>query len=178
MSESTNNEKKTWKDKIPTMIAITTLLLAACATLTAFKAAGYGNRMVLAQSQASDQWAYYQAKSIKETQYQVQRDAMVAALPPEMRSEVISKQIAAFDKEISRYKQEKNDIMKDAQKLEADRDNAQKYNTAFGQGLMYLQVGILLSSLASVNKVYGYWYAGAATGLVGVGYFLYATFIL
>lgn len=173
-----NKEKKTWQDKIPTFIAVTTLLLAACATLTAFKAGGYGNRMVLAQSQASDQWAFYQAKSIKETQYQIQHDAMAAAWTPEMRTEAVNKQLANFDKEISRYKQEKDDIAQKAKELEAERDTARKYNTVYGQALMFLQVGILLSSLASINKVYGYWYAGTACGVIGIGLFLYAMFIL
>ena len=68
--------KKKWKDRIPTLIAITTLILAVCATLASFKAGGYSTKMVLAQSQASDQWAFYQAKSIKETAYQTQRDTM------------------------------------------------------------------------------------------------------
>ncbi|MCE5285326.1 MAG: DUF4337 domain-containing protein [Pelosinus sp.] len=173
-----HTEKKSWKDRMPTLIAITTLLLAACATLTAFKAGGYGNRMVLAQSQASDQWAFYQAKSIKETQYQIQRGAMAAALAPEMRTEAVNKQLADFDKEIGRYKQEKDDIAQEAKRLEAERDSARKYNTVFGQALMFLQVGILLSSLASINKVYGYLYAGAASGAVGIGLFLYAMFFL
>lgn len=171
-------EKKSWKDRIPTLIAVTTLLLAACATLASFKAAGYGNRMVLAQSQASDQWAYYQAKSIKETQYQVQRDAMAAMVSVEMRSEAVKKQLSDFEKEVARYKQEKGDIAKEAQKLEQERDAARQYNTIYGQALMFLQVGILLSSLAAINKVNGYWYAGAAIGCLGVGYFLYALVII
>lgn len=134
--------------------------------------------MVLAQNQASDQWAYYQAKSIKETQYQVQMDAMLAVLPPNVRTEAVNQQLSAFEKEINRYQQEKSDILKEAQKLERERDAARKYNTVLGQALMFLQVGILLSSLASINKVTGYWFAGALIGVVGIGFFLYAMFIL
>ena len=52
--QQTPGSSKTWRDRIPTFIAITTLLLAVCATLASFKAAGFGNKMVLAQSQASD----------------------------------------------------------------------------------------------------------------------------
>jgi septal ring factor EnvC (AmiA/AmiB activator) len=173
-----NCKKKTWLNRIPTFIAITTLLLAACATLTSFKAGGYGNRMVLAQSQASDQWAFYQAKSIKETQYQIQRAALAALVASEIRTEAVNKQLADFDKEISRYKQEKDDIAKEAKKLEAERDSARQYNSVYGQALMFLQVGILLSSLASINKVYGYWYAGTISGVIGIGLFLYAMIIL
>ena len=70
VAEAIVEPKKVWKDRIPTLIAITTLILAVCATLSSFKAGGYSTKMILSQSQASDQWAYYQAKSIKETAYQ------------------------------------------------------------------------------------------------------------
>ncbi len=176
--ENMQNEKKTWKDYLMTVIAVTTLLLAACATIASFKAAGYGNRMVLAQNRASDQWAYYQAKSIKETQYQVQRDAMAALMPQEVRTEAVAKQIAVFEEEIKRYKKEKNEITQDAQKLEAERDAASQYNTMFGQALMFLQVGILLSSLSAISKTYGYWGVGVIVGSIGVGLFFYAWLVL
>lgn len=171
---SEEEEKKSWKERIPTFIAMTTLLLAVCATLAAFKAAGYGNRMVLAQNQASDQWAYYQAKSIKETMYQIQQDSLQNAIPPELRTEAMEKQRTAFEKEAARFRQEKADIAKEAQRLEELRNTYQKYNSIFGQSLIFLQVGILLSSLASINKAHGYWYAGAGIGAVGIAYFLYA----
>ena len=79
VAEAIVEPKKVWKDRIPTLIAITTLILAVCATLSSFKAGGYSTKMILSQSQASDQWAYYQAKSIKETAYQTQRDALELA---------------------------------------------------------------------------------------------------
>ena len=179
MSEETKKTaKSTWSEKIPTLIAITTLILAVCATITGFKAAGYGNKMVLSQSLASDQWAYYQAKSIKETTYKIQNDVLVASLAPENRSEAITKQIKAFETEVNRYKQEKAEIEQEARRIEAVRDVAQKYNSILGQALIFLQVGILLSSLASINKIYMYWYLGGAIGAIGVGTFIYAMFIM
>ena len=168
-----NSTNGGWREKIPTMIAVTTLILAVCATLTGFKAAGYGNKMVLMQNQATDQWNYYQAKSIKETTYKVQKDALAASAPDGARSEALKKQIAAFEQEIGRYKQERDEIEKEAHRLETERDVAQKYNNALGQALMFLQVGILLSSLASINKIYVYWYAGSGIGAVGIGIFIY-----
>jgi len=183
MSQAATEQKSANKspyEKISVFIAITTLVLAVCATLAAFKAAGYGNKMVLAQSQASDQWAYYQAKSIKETSYQLQRDTLEIALAQQMPSpELLQKQLAEYDQEIARYKQEKNEIAAQAKQLEKERDTAQEFNGAFGQSLIFLQIGILLSSLASINKVHYYWYAGLAIGTGGVLVFLmtlYKTF--
>ncbi len=173
-TDATKNQeiKKPWKEKIGTFIAVTTLVLAVCATLAAFKAAGYGNRMVLAQNQASDQWAYYQAKSLKETAYQTQRDMMELAMKQADKPEIYKDKIAEYDKEIARYHQERDGITSEAKQLEQERDLAQQYNAKFGQALIFLQIGILLSSLASINKVYVYWYIGVIAGGVGVVMFL------
>lgn len=160
-------------EKLPTLIAITTVVLAVCTTLASFKAAGYGNRMVLAQSQASDQWAYYQAKSIKETTYQVQRDNLSLIVPSPGQEQARAAKIAEFDKEISRYKAEKKEIMDEAQRLEKERDLARGFNASFGQAMIFLQIGILFSSLASINKNRFYWYLAVASGGTGVAMFLY-----
>ena len=174
-SELTPSTNTKWKERIPTFIAITTLILAVCATLSSFKAGGYSTKMVLAQSQASDQWAYYQAKSIKETAYQTQRDAMELAKQSNPASaEAYQAKIAAYDQEVARYKKEKNEIMGDAKKLEAARDQYQKHGMRFGEALILLQIGILLSSLASISKNHVYWYGGAIAGAGGVVAFLYA----
>ena len=165
--------KKSWKENISTFIAVTTLILAVCATLTAFKAAGYGNKMVLAQSQASDQWAYYQAKSIKETTIQSQRDMMELTMIQNGTTERYQAKIVQYDKDIAHYKQDKIDITEEAKRLEGIRDTSQGYNNNFGQALIFLQIGILLSSLASINKIFFYWYMGLAAGGAGVAMFIY-----
>jgi hypothetical protein len=174
--ENSQKKSKSWKENIGIFIAITTVILAVCATLASFKAAGYGNKMVLMQNQASDQWAYYQAKSIKETTYQVQRDALALAARDGANTELYKAQVAEYDNEITRYKKEREDITKEAKRLEQERDNAKELNGRLGQSLIFLQVGILLSSLASINKVYIYWYMGILAGGFGIVLFLY-TFV-
>lgn len=161
-------------EKLPTLIAVTTLIFAVCATLASFRAAGYGNKMVLAQTQASDQWAYYQAKSIKETLYQVQRDMLEAEMKESSRPEEFQEKLSRFEKEIQRYKEEKNEINNQALAKEQERDLAKEHNSRFGQSLIFLQIGILLSSLASINKIPYYWYASLAGGGTGVVMFLSA----
>ena len=174
-TKPTETVVKTWRDRIPTLIAITTLFLAVCATLASFKAGGYSTKMVLAQSQASDQWAYYQAKSIKETAYQTQRDMMELIHQPSLEAEKNFRgKIAEYDKEVARYKREKAEIMEEAKKLEAARDAYQEYGGNFGRALILLQIGILFSSLSSISKNHIYWYAGAISGVGGIIAFFYA----
>ena len=91
-----------------------------------------------------------------------------------MATEAYQAKIVAYDKEVARYKQEKNEIMAEAKKLEAARDQYQKHGMRFGEALILLQIGILLSSLASISKNHVYWYGGAIAGAGGVVAFLYA----
>ncbi|MDU2066653.1 MAG: DUF4337 domain-containing protein [Sporomusaceae bacterium] len=164
------------KEKLTTLIAITTVILAVVATLASFKAAGYGNKMVLMQNQASDQWNFYQAKGIKETEYQTQRDMMLL-VSGQFSNEALQQKIAEYDKTVQRYSKEKDEIMADAKKFEQERDQAKVFNSMFGQALIFLQVGILLTSLASINKTAAYWYMGGAFGLIGIFYFAYTMFL-
>src|SRR5512142_2899513 len=61
-------------------LALTTVIFAVCATLSTFKGGGHSTRSVLSQAQASDQWAYFQSKSIKGYIYDTQRERL--ALDP------------------------------------------------------------------------------------------------
>jgi hypothetical protein len=57
-------------------LALTTIIFAVCATLASFKGSSFSTLAVLSQSQSSDQWAYYQAKSLKGYLYEVQQDTL------------------------------------------------------------------------------------------------------
>ena len=46
-------------------LALATVFFAVGATLSTFKGGGYSTQSVINQAQASDQWAFYQAKSTK-----------------------------------------------------------------------------------------------------------------
>ena len=56
------------------LLALTTIIFAVCATLSTLKGGGYGSKAMISQSQASDQWAFYQAKSIKGYVYDLQKE--------------------------------------------------------------------------------------------------------
>ena len=64
------------KEKWLNYLALTTVILAVCATLSTFKGAAFSTRSVLSKTQAANQWAYYQAKSIKGYLYEMQKEAL------------------------------------------------------------------------------------------------------
>jgi divalent metal cation (Fe/Co/Zn/Cd) transporter len=50
--------------------------------------------------------------------------------------------------------------------------DAQKHGAAFGLAVIYLQIGILLSSIAALLKQKPVYYLGLAVGVVGIVYFI------
>ncbi len=155
-------------------LALTTVVLAVCATLATFKGAGYSTRSVMSQTLASDQWAFYQAKSIKGYIYEMQKEKLELELAanggkiPQAAAEEYRQKIAEYGKKVTKYEGEKGDIQKDAKKFEAVRDDAQRHSQAFGIAVIFLQIAILLSSIAALMKKKLIWLLGTGVGLVGV----------
>ncbi|MBI4799176.1 MAG: DUF4337 domain-containing protein [Desulfarculus sp.] len=165
------------KEKWVNWVALTTVALAVCATLSTFKGGQYSTRSVMSQSQATNQWSYYQAKSIKGYIYEGQKEAVEAdlkkqgdSLPPELKQSFQDK-IAAYNDKLKRYDQEKAEIFKEAKRLEEVRDLAQQHSQTFGMALIFLQIGILLSSISALLKKQPLWLLGMGVGAAGLVYF-------
>lgn len=163
------------KEKWLNYLAITTVIIAVCATLSTFKGGGFSTRSVLAQSQASDQWAYFQAKSIKGYLYELQKERfelelMAGKLPDPVAREYRNK-IAFYNEKLARYKAEKDEIEKVARDLEKKRDEAQSHAQSFGMAVIFLQIAILLSSISALMKKKTLWIIGLLVALIGVFYF-------
>ncbi len=169
------------KDQWLNYLALTTVILAVCATLSTFKGGGYSTRSVMSQSQASDQWAYYQAKGIKSYLYEMQEEKMELELVNLSANAIAmtayKEKIASYKKKVEDYEKQKSEIQDKAKALEKIRDEAQLHSRAFGMAVIFLQIAILLSSIAGLLKKKEVWYVGMLTGLAGIVYFADGFFV-
>ncbi len=172
-------KKETWLN----ILATTTVIFAVCATLSTFKGAGYSTKAVLSQTKAADQWAFYQAKSIKGYLYENQMETMDLEMKKnkgtfsKSLSAEYEKKIEFYKQKIKKYGEEKAEISREAKRLEADREAAQKNSSIFGIAVIFLQIAILLSSIAALLKKRVVWLAGCACGAVGIVYFANGFFL-
>lgn len=155
-------------------LALSTVVLAVCATLSTFKAGGYSTRSVMSQTQASDQWAYFQSKSIKGYLYEMSKEklelesASRAVKGERDTAAAYEKKIQEYGKKIAKYDGEKAQIQAEAKRFEKVRDDAQRHGQAFGIAVIFLQIAILLSSIAALLKQKLVWVLGMAVGVVGI----------
>ena len=133
------------------------LVTAVYAVVLAIASLGGNNamkEMLLAQQQSSDQWAFYQAKVIREHQYRAQKlrlEAELADRGPAMKPEVRQRYeelLRKFTEEEKRYNAEKKDIEKDAKKLEHERDRNRNKDPYFDFAEVLLQIAIVMASVS------------------------------
>ena len=165
------------KEKWQGWLALSTAIMAVLAALTTLYMGKFSSRAIMAQGQESDQWAYYQAKSIKghtfevnlktlELQYLTQR-----GLPPETAAEY-RKVLSKYGEEIKRYEGEKKEIKAKAEQIAKNKLKAQEMGGNFAYALIFLQIALMLSSIASLTKRKYLWYIALAANLGWVFFFL------
>jgi hypothetical protein len=117
---------------------------------------------VLLQQRSSDQWAYYQAKSIRRYMSETTRDTVnqVKGDPAVVKH---------YDQESARYKKEGDDIQKEAQGLQDDSKETGRKAVRVHGGEVFLEVAIVFSSLAILTKRNILFVAGLTAALVGIG---------
>ena len=154
-------------------IALTTALLAACAAVASLLAGATVNEALVLkteatrlQAQASDQWAFYQAKGIKAAVAEASRTSWLAIAkePPE-----------AYAESQARYAREQEEIKKAAEEKERQRDEKEREADAllhrhhgYADAVALLQVSIALGAVAALTRIRLVWLGSGAVGIAGI----------
>src|SRR5437773_7985702 len=154
------------------------LVNAVCAVDLAIASRGGNNamkEMLLPPQLSSHQWAFYQAKVIREHLYRAQKLRLEVdllergtAMTAEARAK-LEELAKKFAEEEKRYNAEKKDIEKDAKKLEHERDVNRNKDPYFDYAEVLLQIAIVCSSvsiLAASRPMFIFSLAVAGIGVV------------
>jgi hypothetical protein len=150
-------------------VSITIAVLAAAAAVvtsleqveTAATITDY-NRAVLVQSRASDQWAYYQAKSVKKHIYSLAADENFpnadryrkTAAKEAQDGDAVAKEAKGFEAQRDRFYED------------ADTHEVRHHRLAIGATL--LEIGIAISTVAIITRKWGWWGLSSVLGLGGI----------
>jgi hypothetical protein len=122
------------------------------------------NDATYSQTLASDQWAFYQAKSIKENLYEVAREQEEAN--PSDRTPRI---VADFTAKAAKFDEEKRAIKAAAEKFDRDRQQAREVarswstkGAAMGLSVSGYQIAIAVASIAMLVKRKPFWFVSLA----------------
>ena len=161
------------EDRFGRRVALVTAVFAVILSISSLGGNNATKEMLLAQQKSSDQWAFYQAKVLREHLYRAQKLRLEAdllekggGLRPEAR-EKLEALARKFDEEEKRYNAEKKDIEKDAKKLEAVRDKNATRDPYFDLAEVFLQIAIVMSSVSILSKSRPVFYFSLVLAVVG-----------
>lgn len=155
-------QRESWTKYVSLMIVV----LAVATGIGALKAGAYSSRVMLTQAQASDTWAFYQAKSIK------QRLAEIEA------RQKTGEEAASSAAEATRYRAEERELQTKAERLESDRDAAAQHGPHLAFAITALQIAIALASVCLITKRRALWAASGVIGAVGIGTLVYGLYFV
>jgi hypothetical protein len=115
---------------------------------------------LLDQQRASDQWAFYQAKSIRRYQSEVARDVLVALGKSEAAQ--------SYARNMERYQKESDQIQGQAKEFQLGSDHAGREALRLHFGEVFLEIAIVFASLAILTKRTFLWMTAIGSSLIGV----------
>ena len=138
-------------------------VLVAVATLFGHRA---HTEELLLQAQATDQWAYYQAKNIRLHEMQAMVDLLnVVATKDAQKTDSLREK---YQKEVERYSSDKDTISEKAKEQEHERDLLSAKADRFDAGEGILEIALVICSLTLLTDKKFFWYAAMLIGIVGI----------
>jgi hypothetical protein len=161
-------------------VAITTTCLAVMTAIAAARGGACATKTQLLTAIESSQWAYYQAKSIKQNLAETQKNAFEVELLGAVNAAqktLYEDKLKIAAQEMSRYDVEKNKIKQEAEDTAAKNSMLAKKGIFFSAGVVFFQIAIMLSSVSVLLKkrymwIFGLVFGAIACVLLGYGLFL------
>ncbi len=153
------------KDPFEKIIALTIAVLAVVLAFVDNTGNNGQADAIVKTNQASNQWAYYQAKSVKQNLAETQA-SLLAVLSPSDAAAAKAK-LAQVTADAQRYEAEKKEIKTKAEQLEKEAQHGQDIDDRCDIATLLLQVAVVICSIALLSRWKAIFYAGVGIGVAG-----------
>jgi predicted Zn-dependent peptidase len=153
----------------PSLIPVTFTMAVLAVVLAATSLLGHRSHTeeLLFQSRATDQWAYYQAKNIREHTFEIFLDLLsVSAVKDPAQADKVKEKYA---QEVERYKEELKETQAEAKALEGEVQMESRRANRFDLGEVFLEAAMVIASLTLLTKRRMFWQLGILMGVTGLG---------
>ena len=142
-------------------VALSTALLAVLAAIAGLLSGRHVNEAVMNQIEASDQWNYYQAKSIKASVLDAKMS--LAGTPNE-----------SDQSKRDRYEKEQEAIKSEAEHKEAAAKSNFHKHEIFAGGVTMFQIAIAIAAISALTRKRPFWYVSLLFGAAGCAFLVLA----
>lgn len=144
-------------------VALSTALFAVLASIAALLSGKCANEAMLNQIASSDQWNYYQAKSIKASVL----DAKIALVTAPNESD---------RGKLQRYESEQEEIKSEADRKQTEARASFRRHEVYARAVTMFQIAIAVAAISALTKKRRFWFVSIAFGLGGCVFLGLGTF--
>ena len=165
-SDRAATKEKEQREAWTKYVSLTVVVIAVIAAIATQWGGKYSSRTQMSQAQASDQWAFYQAKSIKQHMDEVTLEQLTGG--GNVSAPELSQAIKKLRDNVARYEKEKSEIKAKAEDLEKVRDQASRRSGKMAMAISYFTVAIATASICLVTKKKPLWFLAILLSLVAL----------
>ncbi len=147
-------------------VTITMAILAVLVAAVSLLGHRAHTEELLHQTEATDQWAYYQAKDIRRHTYELFLDEL--SVFTVQGAGDIEKIKEKYTKEVDRYRGEQKDIEAEAKKAQDDVKLEGRRADRFDLGEVMLEAALVICSITLLTRKRLFWAMGLVLAMVGV----------
>jgi hypothetical protein len=147
-------------------ISVTMALLAVLVAVVTLLGHRAHTEEVVLQAKASDQWAFYQAKNIRRHTDELFVD--LTSVEATTDAGALGKLREKYSGEATRYKDEQKGIEDKARDMEAEVAHERNRADRFDLAEVFLEVGLVITSITLLSGRRIFWYLGMLLGVVGI----------
>ena len=135
-------------------VALSTAILAVLAAIAGLLSGSHANEAMMSQIEASDQWGYYQAKSIK-------------ASVLEAKMTLASTAVEADKEKAAKYQEEQAEIKHEAEHKQAEAKSNFHQHEVFARSVTMFQIAIAIAAISALTKKRRFWFVSLIFGAAG-----------
>ena len=143
-------------------VALSTAFMAVLAAIAGLLSGHHANEALIEQIRSSDQWNYYQSKSIK-SEIALSTQQILQYLPAKPATEE-NKNASA------RYEKEKESIKEKAEEFERNSERHLGIHVTLSKAVTIFQIAIAISAISILTRKKMLWYVGLLLTIVGTIY--------
>ena len=147
-------------------ISLTMAVLAVMVAVVTLLGHRAHTEEVVLQAKSSDQWAYYQAKNIRRHEDEIFVD--LTSVGATTDAAALAKLREKYSGEAVRYKDEQKGIEDKAHEMEAEVATERNRADRFDLAEVFLEVGLVITSITLLSGRRIFWYLGIVLGIVGL----------
>jgi hypothetical protein len=142
-------------------VALSTAILAVLAAIAGLLSGQHVNEAMMNQIEASDQWNYYQAKSIKAAVLDAKMS--LGGAPSE-----------SDQSKRDSYEKQQEEIKSEAEQKEAAAKSNFHKHEVFARGVTMFQIAIAIAAISALTRRRNFWMMSLVFGVVGCAFLILA----